>query len=83
MKNGKMNNMELEFKKFKIISDKKQYILRYEGEKRPKNYYYSDLLSLLKALPDKALLKNEAAKVDELIQELQELKKFIDSNFKK
>lgn len=75
--------MELQFKKFKITSDKRQYILRYEGDKTAKNYYYSDLLSLLRALPDKVLLKKEATKVDELIRELQEVKKFIDFHFNK
>lgn len=75
--------MELQFKNFKITNDNRQYILRYEGEKYPKSYYYSSLLSLLNTLPDRVLLKKESQKVDELVRELQELKKFIDFNFNK
>lgn len=75
--------MELEFKKFTITSDKRQFILTYEGDKSGNKYHYGDLLSLLNELPNKALLKKESKKVDELIRELQELKKFIDFNFNK
>lgn len=75
--------MELQFKKFKITNDTRQFILTYEGDKPGKKYHYGDLLSLLNALPNKVLLKKESKKVDELIRELQELKRFIDFNFNK
>lgn len=76
--------MEIEFKKFTITNDKIQFILIYKkGEKGERRYYYGDLASLLRELPNKVLLKREAKTVSELIRELQELKKFIDFNFNK
>lgn len=75
--------MELEFKKFKILSDKRQFILRYENGKQVSNHYYTDLYTLLNALPNKILLKKESKEIDKLVKELRDLKKFIDFNFNK
>ena len=73
--------MELEFKKFKIWSDEKQFNLQYKkGEKTGQTFHFSDFGSLLKSIPNKVILKSESTNIDELIKELKDLKYFIERN---
>jgi len=75
--------MELEFKKFKIKSDDRQYTLQYrKGEKANQYFHYSDFESLIRALPNKVILKSEATKIDELMKDLRDLKYFIERTVK-
>lgn len=69
--------MELQFKKFKITNDKRQFILIYEGNPSRK-YYYSSIKDLLLNIPKKMMLKSESQKIDELIMELNSIYKFIE-----
>jgi hypothetical protein len=66
--------LNLKFNKFIIRSDGKfNFILEEIKTKGNKNWYYSDLLSLLKAIPNKIILKSEAMSVWELTCELEKV----------
>lgn len=74
MKNKK-EYFSIEFNKFSISSDGRQFILKYFND--IKNRYYVNFESLLLSIPNKHLLKSEAENIEELLNELKKIKKDI------
>lgn len=68
--------MELKFKKYTIISEKRQFTLIRNGKKEEK-WNYSDIRSALNAIPTKSLLKEEFHTRKEILAELEEIKEWI------
>lgn len=66
-------SIEIKFKKVTLISDSRQFILKYNDEKNPINHYYSNFGSMLVALKHKYLLKSEAKSIKDLENELRYL----------
>lgn len=70
--------LNIKFNKFTIKSDGKfNFILEETKDKGKKNWYYSNLTSLLNAIPNKMMLKSESMSIWELTCELDKLGKDI------
>lgn len=68
-------NLNLKFKKVTITSDERCFIVKYNDDKFGRNYYYVNFENLLNNLVNKYLLKSEAKKVEQVLEEIKDLKK--------